>query len=217
MKHLLEDLDVGTLANSLTFQLPGWRVKPPEPDSQNRHRAVLEKADERGTDKPSLIVVWSHYSQTLSVYGQFPSGYDERGHTIDMDPTKAINRIASDIRHRLLANYLPAFAKALETRKEDDRRKALAVTSAKALGKILGDNPLRRNDPDRHRYQRSLELALYGGTPDERGQWKITSYHPEHVEITRLLVPLPIAIHLALDLQAHWKKQQAKKKGETSG
>ena len=211
MKSDVTDLDVIAMANALSFQLPGWKLKPEPPRDDLteyerkalRHRAALWLATGPEDDRPTISLHWYEYRREFSISGLFPDQYSVTGHSISLNASRPIERFASDVRSRLLPEYLKAHAEQIATRKADRAKQDLAHRNARALAKALGVS-LRENPHQPNRgYSRIEEWPVYAG--DGRGHWKLSSYAPAHVE-----VQITVSIGVALKLAALIKKRPQK-------
>jgi hypothetical protein len=213
MKSLgVTDLDVIAFANALSFQLPGWKLKPEPPRDDaseyerkdHRRRAKLWLATGKEEDRPCISLFWNEYAKEFTAHGVFPDQYDVTGHRISLNVSRPLTRIASDIQSRLIKPYLEAHRDAITKRNADRASADVAHRNARALAKALGvllrENP---HAPNRG-YSRIVEWPIYAG--DGRGRWKLSSYTPNHVEVE---VTLPIAV--ALKLAAMIKKPAKKR------
>lgn len=207
MKSDVDDLDVVTMANALSFQLPGWKLKPEEPRADAtehekrdfRRRAKLWLGTGKEEDRPVLSLHWNGYQREFTVSGEFPDQYQVTGHRISLNAARPLARIAADIHSRLIKSYLEAHAEAIATRKADRAKQDLAHKNARALAKALGVQ-LRENPHQPRSYtSRILEWPIYAG--DGRGHWKLSSYTPNHVEI-QVTVPIGVALKLAALMKA---------------
>lgn len=201
MKSDVDDLDVVAFAHALTFQLPGWQVKPereaPEHDTVARRnwRATLwlTKGVPVEEDRPSITLVWSTYNRELTISGDFPDQYRgfDKNNRISVNAARPLARIASDVHSRLINPYLEAHAAAIAERKADRQKQEATRKNLAALVKALRTEMPRQHNS--HVYDRTHEYTVYGG--EGRGRWKLSSYKPGLVDVE---VTLPIAAALKL-------------------
>lgn len=141
------------------------------------------------------------YEKKLRVSGDFPHNYSpDRLYPRDAVPDTSLNvnprkdpkKIASDIT-RIAGAYLEAFKKAHEKRKEDEAKKAAARLNVKKLAKALGGSDPTTNERYRHSSNDTTEnWKIY-----QEGEWQISSYRPDHVDLQRTSCDLATAIKIA--------------------
>jgi len=132
--------DIPPVLTSLTGQ--DWRYVVPTEVSHWAHIALGD-----GEDAPGVTIQYSDRDKKLIVTGAFPRG--DRGdygpyrkhQPVGISPTKPAEAIARDIARRLLPDYLPAHAVAVESKQRDVEAHGKGLMTAQVLGVILGDEP----------------------------------------------------------------------------
>lgn len=150
-----------------------WRYVAPDEVS---HWAHIQLGS--GEDVPTLSIQHSGRDNKLVVTGNYPRDYGpygDRRPSCGVSDSKSIELIARDIGRRLLPDYLPIHAKALEAKRRDMENRGKGLLVAEAIAKLLGEewreynggwvlirygNPSIRADVDPYAPDRRVRLTL---------------------------------------------------------